>query len=307
MEKNGVVLSVRMVNLSKNEMPYEKCLVGGVDIESLLTGNCWPLDGPALYLPKGIQYGVAKESDIEAAYGAPSDTYRGELNTILTYTYDNYQDIELHIGKESGVLEEIVMRNYVQPKGFDEGSASNAVPDEVRSYKAPAQLGNDILSYNVMIEGKLYHAPFPVQALVDNGWSVVKDKSPADIASNDSARVTLRKGNSTYSAYASNKATYATAPENCFLTDIYLEIPSSSIGGDTLHCDWKLPGGIYSGMSQTELEANLKKNVKYYTKETHGDATLVSYPIFSDSAKQIYDFVVHVNEGKVYSAEIHVR
>ena len=306
MENNGVPLRASLINLSKNELPCEKCLVGGVDI-GILVSSGWQPDGPELYLPKGIQYGVSKQSDIEAAYGKPTDSFSGDLYTELTYSADTYSEIKLFIYKDTGTLKEIDITNYVKPKGFNEGSASDKTPADVSSYQAPTQLGDDILSYNMTIDGKLYHTPFPVKELIKNGWSVVKDKSPSEIASNDSGSITIRKGNLVCEIFANNKASYATTPENCTISDVTLNSPSPIAGGTALQCDWKLPGGIYSGMTQAALEATLKKNVKYYTKETHGDPTLVDYAIYKDAAKEFYNFIVTTYNGKVANVQIFVR
>jgi hypothetical protein len=199
--------------------------------------------------------------ELEALFGAPSEKDdTSKTYTRLTYKYGSYQLVELFVYKESGVLERIKLQNFITPEDFDQGSASDEIPDRVLNYRRPAALGDDLDSYNFKLDGKIYTMPVPVCALIEDGWSVEKGNSDSVVAAGNFGYVNLRKGNQTYRSMVFNRAAYATNPENCWVERMLFASPEGSQSG--IRGDWELPLGINPGMSQKELEAALK-DVKY--------------------------------------------
>ncbi len=171
--KDGVECTGYVINLGINNQPVTECLVGGISIDSYY----WDVNTGEVLMAGGIQRGVSTLDDILAAYGNPTDTYEGDTYTSVTYDKDSFCDVELTVGAESGVLEGIDMQNFVAPEGFDVGEASDEVPEEIAAYQAPTELGDDLLSYRVELDGALYQLPCPVSALLENGWTIDENNS----------------------------------------------------------------------------------------------------------------------------------
>lgn len=76
-----------VINLGKNTLPMQECILGGISIESFY----WDLPEGTITLPGGITRGISDGAAIEAAYGTPSDIYEGELYTEYTYSTDTFE------------------------------------------------------------------------------------------------------------------------------------------------------------------------------------------------------------------------
>lgn len=246
-KKDGLECMTYVVNLGMNSQKIGECLVGGLEISNF----DWEVQPGQIYLAAGIERGVSTQEEIEAAYGTPTNVYDGDMYTSLTYEKDSYCEVELYVYKESGVLEDIDMRNFVAPEGFDAGSASEEVPEEIASYEAPAQLGEDLFSYNVEFDGVLYQLPCPVSVLVENGWEIDRSNTEESIAAKSSGWVAFQKGGLTFDVLARNSADYATIPENCWVEEL-------SAGGYGMETSMKTPGGIEIGTTEDELKAALE-------------------------------------------------
>lgn len=263
---NGDISAVvYILNLGMNTVSAEECIIGGIDIESY----SWELTSASVILPGGIERGKADVAAIEAAYGTPSDTYEGDLYTQLTYETDIYSDIELSVYKESGVLEDIDIRNFVEPEGFEPGEASDEVPEAVTAYTKPDTLSENPGDYQIELDGQVYSMPVPVSVLIADGWELDENASEATIAAGDSGWVTVRKGGQEIDELAHNYEDYATIPENCWIREIEVGEYETNVPG-------KLPGGITTGMTETEFlgiletagltyEVNESSDYRYYS------------------------------------------
>lgn len=246
-KKGGLECMTYVINLGMNSQKVSECLVGGMEISNF----DWEVQPGQIYLAAGIERGVSTQEEIEAAYGTPTSVYNGDMYTSLTYEKDSYCEVELYVYKESGVLEDIDMRNFVAPEGFDAGSASEEVPEEIASYEAPAQLGDDLFSYNVEFDGTLYQLPCPVSVLVENGWEIDRNNTEESIAAKSSGWVAFQKGGLTFDVLARNSADYATIPENCWVEEL-------GAGGYGMETSMKIPGGIEIGTTEEDLKAALE-------------------------------------------------
>ena len=294
--KGDDTLSVYMINLGVNDLTIQECLVGGVDIENYY----WSEDGAEVKLAKGIERGKATLDDIKAAYGEASDTYEGDLYTSLTYRKDYYSEVELTVYKESGVLETIEVQNYVEPEGFEAGTASEEVPEEIAAYEAPSELGDDLMAYVVEFDGALYQLPCPVSALLENGWSLDENATEESISAHNTGWVYFVKDGTTFHVLARNSADYATIPENCWVE----ELSASDYDKEGLI---RLVGGIGLGTTEEELLAALDAaGIEY---ETYDGTSYISYTIGEDYWNG-YTFYVYKdaegtahNLGEVYEIE----
>lgn len=254
--KDDVECTVYILNLGINNMPADQCLVGGIGIDSY----DWDINTGEILMACGIQRGVSTLEDIQAAYGNPADTYEGDNYTSVTYHKDSYCEVELSVGTESGVLEDIEMRNFVEPEGFEAGEASDEVPAEIAAYQAPAELGDDLLSYRLELDGALYQLPCPASALLANGWTIDENSSDTVISANSYGWVSFVKEGYSFSEMVSNDAAYATSPENCW-------VESLSAGDYGMEASLNLPGGYSVGMTEEDLVAALDASGASYVME----------------------------------------
>ena len=71
----------------------------------------------------------------------------------------------------------VVMADLREYIGKGEKNADVKLPKCLSNYETPAELGNDIFSGNISIDGALYRLPAPLSQLLDNGRVSDKDLS----------------------------------------------------------------------------------------------------------------------------------
>ena len=286
--KDGFEVYTTLANLTMNTLSYEDAMVAGIEFDKWNMEDCdWEV-----ILPKGIQYGVSTRDDIIAAYGEPTDEYDGEMYYNLTYEYDLYQEIELYVYKETGVLQEIEIRNMVELEGGD-NSVDPTVPEVVKNYKEPTELGDDLYVYNIEIEGNLYALPFPVSALLDNGFKIKESESDMEIGAGSYGWVELVYNNQSYSCIVNNFADYATIVDNCFIT---------SFESDEYYAkfDVTIPGDIKRGDTEKAL-LDVIKDFNYEVK-TSDDYTY--YSIYQPGDEYGSSFDIRVKDGVIVGIEV---
>lgn len=280
--KDDVRCMAYVINLAKNNMAADQCLVGGISIDSF----DWDVSAGNVVLPGGIVRGEASAAAIEEAYGTPSDVYEGDLYKKLTYETDSYCRLEMSVDNETGVLSDIEVRNFVEPEGFDAGEISEAIPAEVTAYAKPDALGDSLEEFRISLDGAVYEVPVPVSVLIADGWELDASDSDAEVAAHDIGWVTLRKGGQEIREIAVNYADYATIPENCWFETL-------SVGGYTLEAEGELPCGIKTGMAEADLTAILDQAGVTYTTEADEGSDFAYYKINELAYDQCYELTVY--------------
>ena len=280
--KDDVRCMAYVINLAKNNMAADQCLVGGISIDSF----DWDVSAGNVVLPGGIVRGEASAAAIEEAYGTPSDVYEGDLYKKLTYETDSYCRLEMSVDNETGVLSDIEVRNFVEPEGFDAGEISEEVPAEVTAYAKPDALGDSLEEFRISLDGAVYEVPVPVSVLIADGWELDTSDSDAEVAAHDIGWVTLRKGGQEIREIAVNYADYATIPENCWFETL-------SVGGYTLEAEGELPCGIKTGMAEADLTAILDQAGVTYTTEADEGSDFAYYKINELAYDQCYELTVY--------------
>ena len=286
--KGDLEVYTSLINLSMNEVTYKDATVGGITFDEYDLKDT----NVQIVLPKGIQFGVSTRDDIIAAYGEPTDEYDGSMYYNMTYEYDYYQEIDLYVYKETGTLDKIEIRNFIELEGAD-NSVDSTVPDVVKEYQAPTELGSDLYAFNIQLEGKLYKLPCPVSVLVENGFKIVEENSQMEIGADSYGWIELLYNNQTYRCIVDNYANYATVAENCFVTTM-----ESSIYGPEF--DLVIPGNIKVGDEETGV-VEIIKNFNYEA-ETSGDFTY--YEISDPEGSSLAGYELTVKEGKVISIDV---
>lgn len=290
-EKDGLEIYGTLVNLGINTVTYDQCMVGGISLDPYQFEDAPDTE---MVFPGGLAYGVATEQDLRDAYGEPSDTYEGDMYTKLTYEYDYYQDWDFYVYAESGVVDEVEVRNFVVDEEANAAAAA-LVTDEpteaVLAYEAPEALGEDPMSFTVEYAGDLYQLPAPVSAFVANGWTVQDELSAEIVSGYDHGWLTMMKDNQQFRCMVMNYDPNAAVVTNCFVT----EVESASYGPDL---PLALPGGAQSGMSEADLTAWLDGQGLEFEKDDSG--SFVYYTVEGpDSSLDGFEFTVDTETGTV--------
>ncbi len=287
--KDDVKVSTELANLSMNTQPYTKCMVAGISFDNYYMKDAdWEI-----ILPKGIQYGVSTKDDIIAAYGTPSSDYEGSMYYKMTYKYDYYQEISLYVYNESGVLEEIEIENMTELEGAD-NSIDETVPDLVTKYKAPAEVGDDLYTFNAEIEGHLYTFPCPVSEFLANGFTIQENNSATAVGAEDFDWVELRYNNQSIRLIVRNYADYATIPENCFVKSF-----ETNKNYDPTF-DVTIPCGIKLG----ESEDSLKEKLAGFHYEVEEGSSYKYYNVYNPNGSKLDSFEFVVSEGIITGIEL---
>ena len=141
-----------------------------------------------------------------------------------------------------------------EPTTIDPAEINLDVPDYIKNYTAPTELGTDITNGNVEIDGKVYTFPMPVQELLDDGW-VLSESFPEYIEAGSEASSNITKNDFRIYITCSNFADYITVPENCLVTYISPY--------DTDNVPMILPGGITYGSTKEEADSVITDEFDY--------------------------------------------
>ncbi len=287
--KDAASVYTKLANMSMNTVSFADSMVAGINMDRYqMKDSDWEI-----LLPGGIQWGVSNADDIKAAYGDPTSDYDGDNYYKMSYQYDFYREIELYVYKDTGVLEQIEIENLVELEGAD-NSVSDEVPDIVKSYQAPTELGNDLYSFHVELEGNLYKLPCPVSELIANGFTIVEEKSDMEVASGSFGWVCLQYNNQSFRAIARNYAEYAVTIENCMLT----AMESSDFSSDLALV---IPGNIKRG----DLQADVEKAIESFHSETETSSSgFTYYTVYDPDGSKLCNYTICVKEGKVFQIEV---
>lgn len=288
--KGDVQCMAYVINLGKNTLPVQECILGGISIE----GFYWDMSEGTITLPGGIARGISDGAAIEAAYGTPTDVYEGELYTKYTYKTDSYSYMELKVAAESGVLEDIAVRNFVEPQGFDPGEISAEVPEAVSAYTKPEELSNVLTDYQIQLDGEVYALPVPVSVLAADGWEMDETSSDSEVSAGSYGWVTLRKGGQEIREIAVNPEDYATIPENCWVEEL-------AIGGYELNAEGALPGGICQGMPEADFLKLLEDAGLEYEVEESGSFKYYTYN--EEAYDQCFEVMVYTAEDGYFEKD----
>lgn len=290
MEKDGMKVYVQVINLSIDELPVSECMIGQMSLSSYDAK-----DGATLELVGDVTLGTPKDTVLEL-YGTPGRTYEGESYGSLTYEGDSYVKAEFDYDVATGLIDEISMRNFTAPQGYNDAAyaAECEVPESVRAYEAPEELGEDLLTFRVKLDGAIYQLPAPVQAFVDNGWKL-GSIGETKIAARDAYffGVELRKGGLNMSTALYNDDAKAMIPEYCLIS----EVEASADSGLTL----ELPKGITLGMDKAALEQALEGEA-YEASES----SMFTYYELRVKSQQEVEILVGIESGKVEKISVQM-
>ena len=280
--KNGEhEIYARFLNAGTDVLKLSECYVYIINLDSFDVDK-----GASLIFPSGITIGT-KMDDVKSAYGDPSETYEGDYSINWTYKLKTYASAEIKFDPATKTVSDLKMENAFPAEGSEPAKGSGATgetPEQVKNYKAPKELGDKLLSFNVKYAGDLYKLPAPVSVFVENGWKLV-DSNVTVAAKSTEVGFEMTKNNQTLRAYIRNYSKSGQPAENCFVT----MIKSSEFDPDL---PLALPGGITRDSTYDQMikalgqpdDTDQTSTFKYYTYGEYGKSVTI---IFNDETKKI--------------------
>ncbi|SET14565.1 Protein of unknown function [Pseudobutyrivibrio sp. C4] len=135
------------------------------------------------------------------------------------------------------------------PEEVDTKSLEGKAPEFVQGYIAPIELGENPASGNIEIDGDLYHVPFTIKQLTDNGWEIKDAPSELDVNRDDTIKLTRNR--------KTIKVTTEAISEG--YTDVqygFVDYIDTATLGDV---EVSLPGDIKSGMDMEDAKDVIDK------------------------------------------------
>lgn len=224
-------MMVKIANFGINVSPLSECHIGGIRIESDTKKQ-----GAIISIAKGITIDSTYD-EVIAAYGKPSDEYKGTSLTKLTYKSGIYSNYKISIDIKTKKVSCIEIENLVKPAKTQTTSVNTELPAIVKNYKAPSSIGNDLFSFQVKYGGNLYKLPAPIAELEKNGWVLQSNANEVIAAKSSAVGIELRKDNQILKTQIQNYSDKAEPLKHCFVT--YMEYYNN---GAQIHLE--LPKGI---------------------------------------------------------------
>ncbi len=246
--KGDMEVYVQVINLSIDELPMGECLVGQISLDAFQAKK-----GAALIVAKGITLGSAKD-DVDAAFGLPGNTYESATRVAYTYSSDSYCEMKIDIDAETKLVAGLAVKCFNEPEGYNDAAmaAPDEVPEAITAYAPPAELGDDLLSFNIRVGDALYTLPVSLPYMESQGWVLTGvNKLPAKIpAWGSQSFVTVVLGGFKMDTQLANWSPKATAPGNCFVSTFRIDAGTG--------LDVELPRGITLGMAKEDLDKALE-------------------------------------------------
>lgn len=253
-----------------------------------------------------IVVGKSKSEDVTAVLGNPDHEYNGNLTYYKDHDEINvFNSLAFSFDDTTGVLEDLTIINDEIPEDFDKGEVSDEVPSYISEYKDPSSLGDDFLSGNFKLGGKVYNLPVPLQKLLDDGWEIGSSNVALDspIGAEEQISVSLSKGEQSVYVMLYNKGNSATLVKNSMIVEISVYVSSYR------ESDFEVPG-LTTKSSNADFKAMLdSKNIKYEYKDEYEyyrinlDPTAEnheyqnSYRIYIDSKDDTIDSITIARRG----------
>ena len=262
-------VSIEVTNFSLNAMEVKDCYISSVSLYDFTFDKM----GIEVTTHGGsVVLGKTTIDEIKQIYGEPdytsdSSSSYTHISYYLNHDSSNYNSsLSFMFEDDKPGVGTISVKNEVKPADMEEAKVSDEKPEYLSQYKAPDSLGDDLVSGNVTLEGKTYSVPFPMQLLLDDGWSYGKDDS-YKVGAGEGYSVSMKKGDKRINVSAYNLSENATYLQNTMITSVTVRDHSSA--------SFELPGGITIKSNDSDLKAVLdkqgitnyryKKSSKYYT------------------------------------------
>jgi len=241
--RNDKYVSVDLTNMSDEIRYVSKSTVYSIN-------TSWT--NAELELPHGISKGISNMDDVITAFGEPSRSSEWDTGYAIFYGDDYSSSVDIYFDDNDIKISRIYLRNRIQiPSDLisDKATVYSDITDRERQYIKPTELGDDLSSFNINIEGDLYRLPAPVSEFINNGW--VFGKSTTDIIPGNRRIMTgftLIKDDYELSIELKNYDSRPLIKEKCFVVAVETSNISVVYNGSIF-----LPGMITIGTPLSEL------------------------------------------------------
>lgn len=248
--KDGKNVGAKITNFSKRKLNAIYCYI--TELEYYYSE--YHEERAPIKLAKGIEPMKSTVDDVKAAFGEPGYFSSSEYGATMKYSDDDKgYEYRLEFDKDKK-LEEVTVRVTVdKPANYKEPAASTAIPSYVTDYKAPKELGNDILSGNVQIDNVIYNLPCPLKTFLDGGWTInyggKKEEDTKTLGSGSNIEgIYIVKGDYEIQITAYNRTDYEIPIENTIVEEMFLN------RSNLKDLDCKLPDGLGVTTTLTDIQ-----------------------------------------------------
>lgn len=241
-------IDIAVYNYSGNQEQFCNCPLGSISYD--FSGS---LD---VYLADDFHLNGKTAEEVLEKFGEPymmSENVWCEIIYQAKDTYGIYNRYTLKFNSETRVIEEIDVYNFVDNAEGVENNASDT--SYLLNYKAPASLGNNILTPNVYFMGDLYSLPAPVSKFIEDGWKIVESKS-IGAGSEDLWGITMTRNGVTATFGVRNFSKYQVDAKDAAIYTLSYSIYNEHYEENL---EMILPGNIKIGTSHSELKAILSE------------------------------------------------
>lgn len=165
MTREGLQVTVSLVNLTDSAQKGADCMVGGLRVQS--GGE----KAASLELYGGVTLGTAWE-DVAALYGEPTSRYAALQSENCLYSLQSYEYVELQVDTQSNLVDMIDVERFEDYERPAQDGGDESAPQSVLLYEPPQTLDEGGLC--VEYAGDLYRLPAPVSQFIQNGWVLAR-------------------------------------------------------------------------------------------------------------------------------------
>lgn len=244
--KDGATMYATIINFSQHDTAVDKCYVSRIKVDSkdnllikmFMTGN--------------LSLGKATRAQVEELIGESDDIVELPAETIVRYKNNDKAYARLTYNKKTKVLESIEFVNSKKPGNYQE----TTLPTTTNAYggvevTTPEELGKNITSGAVQIQGEIYQLPIKVSDMLNDGWEISFKEDRAILYAGEHLIATLTKGDVTIKGVdVHNLSKEEKLIRNCEI----IEISSSP---DDKH-EVIFPANLKVGMKEAEFKAAIQ-------------------------------------------------
>ncbi len=209
---DGTVVFATLKNFGNEEITHQEAYIVGVKFDKDYINS-----KSDLTFIKNLSLGVSVRKEAEKIFGKCHDIFKINSGTVLTYEKEE-KTVKLVFDSSTGVLKEIEYINISSPEDLSE-TAFKQISSQ--RYKKPKELGDNLVSGVVEIEGDLYKLPIPVSEFLKNGWEISFKEDKTTLSGNEYAFGTLTKdGVTILDAEVYNFDKTKNNAENCYVVSV---------------------------------------------------------------------------------------
>ena len=243
--------TVSVMNCSMDSHPISKCMIYEIEFPDDFVKR----SGAEITLCRNkFKISETNTEQVKSILGVATRVITEEKNTILRYDSKLRKDknkLRTTFCFNNDVLSSVKIKNKLIPEEYEQLEVKEQAPSFLNEYKAPSELGDDIISGNFSLNGDLYNLPAPLKEFINNGWSYTSEPDNS-IAAQITTRIPIRKDDSCLFVEIYNPLPTATTIDNSIVVGIFQQNdPNYQHGGANF--ELILPQNIKLGTNREEV------------------------------------------------------